>query len=145
MLTIEHVIPYLQSKLLISNGVRHNLRLFGIKGYNLWVAMEHKKVSKVSDYQLPINVNEAKLLLKPLTDLYSPYPMKPSLLYIQIIDRDLEQITNEQLLYSMADELIEKIKNKKLLFSTAQLLFKHRFDVFELIPQGFALDENKEY
>jgi hypothetical protein len=144
MLTIEHITPYLHSNMLISNGIRHDLRLFGIKNHTIWVFVDTQSKSKPS-YQLPLNINEVKPLLRPLSDLCQPYTQNKSVLFIQVIDPDLAQITNEQLLMDMANQLTQNIKNKTILLHTAQALFKHRFDVFGLIPKGLALDENVNY
>jgi hypothetical protein len=141
MLRIEHVIPYLGTKLNVSNGVSHNFVLFGIKNNTLWVEIDRSaKNSNISKYQLPLNLYEAKLVVRQLEDLVKEIPNQKGLLFVQEIDKDLRQITNVNTLRDMASNIIRRAKSNTLYFAEAQMLCKHHFDIFGLQEKGFAVN-----
>ena len=136
-LELKDLIGYLPYELkVLRPDSKTILEVCGIVG-NLYIFQE---VGKLETYG-SVTSNANKPILRPLSDLESYFEK----LYGTLDNQDVTDYLDADFLVSMDCLTVEEIKEvdiNYIPFGTVQLLLKHHFDLFRLIPQDLAIDIN---
>lgn len=131
-LEIKHLAPYLPYK--IKGKSKNTGTIFTITGFN-----DRNSITTYGDLGMS-DFEGTQLLLRPLSDLHD--------YFIPLFNSDnpdiFEYLSDEYLKDYGIDNTSEilNFRAEYLPYGLVNLLLKHSFDVFGLIPEGIALDIN---